>query len=331
MRTFNKLILTTVALAATLTPVAHADSLVTSAPGARNLVGAGGYLAWSVPTADGHWRLAIRTPAGTVSQPNIPAFDRPAQPSIGSNAIYGPQRKLVAVYARAGDVYELDLKTGAESKLTKLSSGGKETLAAINLGQYVVARRGQGPLRRLAQRTHAAPHEHGPDRDRRRAVARRVDRERRLRPPPRGRPPPQRTGQAAEPRHGPVGPEQPVADALPRRLRDLQRHGWHTPVRDAALRGLRRAVHPPRQPRRLDVEVRASRDRDRRRRARVLPRRRGRQALRSAAVPRRPLGRAPAGRQTAPRGVRPGSSRCGSTQVERLARGSLSPRSRRPL
>ena len=97
-----------------------------------------------MPTADGHWRLAIRAPAGTVSQPNIPAFDRPAQPSIGSNAIYGPQRKLVAVYARAGDVYELDLKTGTESKLTKLSSGGKETLAAINLGQYVVARQGKG-------------------------------------------------------------------------------------------------------------------------------------------------------------------------------------------
>jgi hypothetical protein len=144
MRTFNKLILTTVALAATLTPVAHADSLITSAPGARNLVGAGGYLAWSVPTADGHWRLAIRSPAGAVSQPSIPAFERPAQPSIGSNAIYGPQRKLVAVYARAGDVYELDLKTGTESKLTKLSSGGNETLAAINLGQYVVARQGKG-------------------------------------------------------------------------------------------------------------------------------------------------------------------------------------------
>lgn len=141
MGTLSKTFVTTAAITAALAPAASADSLLAEAPGARSLGGGGGYLAWQTPTPEGRWRLTVRAPDGTVSQPDVAAFDQPAQASIGTSAPYGPDRRLVAVYARAGDVYELDLASGAEKRLDRLSSGAEETAAAVNTGQYVVVRK----------------------------------------------------------------------------------------------------------------------------------------------------------------------------------------------
>lgn len=143
MRHVTVLLTITCALLAAAVPVAHADSLLVDAPGARNLAGGGGYLAWSAPAA-GRWQLTIRRPDGTVFVPKIATFSRPAQPSLGSSGPIGPNRPLVAVYARGGDVFELELKSGTERRLSRLSTSANETLAAINLGQYVVARQGRG-------------------------------------------------------------------------------------------------------------------------------------------------------------------------------------------
>jgi hypothetical protein len=143
MSPLTKTLLTTAALGAALAPAASADSLVVDAPGARNLVSGGGYLAWSAPAADG-WRLTVRAPDGTVFQPDVAPFAQPPQPGIGTTAIFGAQRRLVAVYTRDGDVYELDLRAGTEARNARLSTSATETLAAVNLGQYAVARTGRG-------------------------------------------------------------------------------------------------------------------------------------------------------------------------------------------
>ena len=114
MRPLSTTLITTAALGAALAPAASADTLVAEAPGARNLVSGGGYLAWSAPSADG-WRLTVRAPDGTVSQPAVAPFAQPPQPGIGTTDQFGPSRRLVAVYTRNGDVYELDLRTGTET------------------------------------------------------------------------------------------------------------------------------------------------------------------------------------------------------------------------
>lgn len=141
MRTFTKTLLTAVALSVAVVPSASADSVVADAPGARALAGAGGWLAWSSPTPDGRWRLTLRAPDGTVSQPSVDAFAAPVATQLGTNAQYGVSRRLVAVYTRAGDVYELDLAAGTEKKLARLAPRHDARLAAVNLGQYVVVRK----------------------------------------------------------------------------------------------------------------------------------------------------------------------------------------------
>jgi hypothetical protein len=141
MRTLTKTLLASAALAAALAPSAFADSQVAAAPGARNLAGAGGYLAWASPTGTGRWKLTVRAPDGTISQPAIPDFTQAPSPKLGSSAQYGTAKRLVAVYTRAGDVYSLDLATGAESRLARLSTSATETLVAVNQGRYVVVRK----------------------------------------------------------------------------------------------------------------------------------------------------------------------------------------------
>jgi len=141
MRSLTKTLITSAALGAALAPAASADELVSAAPGARHLTGAGGYLAWSSPTPDGDWRLTLRAPDGTVSQPGVAAFDQAPRPAIGS-VLDGASKRLVAVYVRDGDPFELDLASGAERRLDRLSTAAEETHVAVNYGRYVVARRG---------------------------------------------------------------------------------------------------------------------------------------------------------------------------------------------
>jgi len=141
MRTLTKTLITSAALGAALAPAASADELVTAAPGARHLAGAGGYLAWSSPAPDGDWRLTLRAPDGTISQPAVAAFAQAPRPAIGS-VLQGTSKRLVAVYVRDGDVFELDLASAAERRLDRLSTAAEETLVAVNYGRYVVARKG---------------------------------------------------------------------------------------------------------------------------------------------------------------------------------------------
>ncbi|HMS59628.1 MAG TPA: hypothetical protein PKA49_12340 [Tepidiformaceae bacterium] len=84
MRHFTVLLTLICALLAAAVPVARADSLLVDAPGARNLSGGGGYLAWSAPSA-GRWQLPIRRPNGTTFVPKIATFGSPAQPSLGTS------------------------------------------------------------------------------------------------------------------------------------------------------------------------------------------------------------------------------------------------------
>jgi hypothetical protein len=165
MRSLTKTLITTTAIAAALAPAASADSLVAAAPGARHLTGAGGYLAWSSPTPDGQWRLTLRAADGTVFQPDVAPFAQAPRPAIGS-VLDGTSKRLVAVYVRDGDVYELDLGTAAERRVPRLSTAAEETLVAVNYGRYVVARTGSrgglfayGRTGRALRLTSAVPSE----------------------------------------------------------------------------------------------------------------------------------------------------------------------------
>ncbi len=152
MSHLTKALLVTAALAAALAPAASADSPVAAAPGARNLTGSAGWLAWAAPGPDGQWKLTLRAPDGTVSQPAVAEFARAPQPEIGTTALYGPAKRLVAVYTRAGDPYQLDLATGVETKLARLATPANETLVAVNLGRYVVVR-SNGPRKGITTDT----------------------------------------------------------------------------------------------------------------------------------------------------------------------------------
>ncbi|WP_205695568.1 hypothetical protein [Conexibacter sp. SYSU D00693] len=140
MRPLPKLLLTTAAAAAALAPTAAADTPLVDAPGAKALAGAGGWLVWSAPTPEGQFRLTVRAPDGTVSQPAIPAFTRPVPVGVGSNTQYGSAKRVVAVYPRDGDVRVLDLERGTDRRYDQVSSRATETLAAINNGQVVTVR-----------------------------------------------------------------------------------------------------------------------------------------------------------------------------------------------
>ena len=133
------------ALAAVLVaPVAaRADTLVTPAPGAKNLAAAGGYLVWAAP--DGaRWRLTVRTPDGRVTTPPIAAFATPPRASIGSDRFGIQGRRLLAVYARDGDIFQIDLRRGgSEERVPQVSSRAyRESAPSMANGHYVFVRRG---------------------------------------------------------------------------------------------------------------------------------------------------------------------------------------------
>jgi hypothetical protein len=141
-------------VASAAAPAAGADTLVTGAPGARNLTANGGYNVWAQPAAGGRWRLAIRAPNGTVSTPAVADFGAPPAAQIGSTGYAIAGRRLLAVYSRcqgtsslAGcDVYALDLRSGTEERIAALSSRTySETAPSIELGRIAFVRRGGGP------------------------------------------------------------------------------------------------------------------------------------------------------------------------------------------
>jgi hypothetical protein len=142
------------ALLATAATAASADTLVTAAPGARNLTANGGYLVWAAPADGGRWRLTVRAPDGTVVTPAIADFGAPPRAQIGSTGFAVAGRRLLAVYSRcqgasaiAGcDVYAYDLRAGTEERVDKLSSRTySETAPSIELGRLAFVRRGGGP------------------------------------------------------------------------------------------------------------------------------------------------------------------------------------------
>jgi hypothetical protein len=132
-------------------PAASADTLVTAAPGARNLTANGGYVVWAQPAPAGRWKLAVRAPNGTVSTPSIADFGAPPAAQIGSTGYAIAGRRLLAVYSRcqaasalAGcDVYAYDLRAGTEERIAALSSKTySETAPSIELGHFAFVRRG---------------------------------------------------------------------------------------------------------------------------------------------------------------------------------------------
>ena len=141
-------------LLATGATAAGADTLVTAAPGARNLTANGGYQAWAAPAAGGRWRLTVRAPDGSVTTPPVADFGAPPRPQIGSTQFAASGRRLLAVYSRcqgasatAGcDVYAYDLAAGTEQKVPQLASKSySETAPSIELGRLAFVRRGGGP------------------------------------------------------------------------------------------------------------------------------------------------------------------------------------------
>jgi hypothetical protein len=141
------------ALLATTAGAAGADTLVTPAPGARNLTANGGYLVWAAPSG-ARWRLTVRAPNGAVTTPAIPDFGAPPRAQIGSTGFAVAGRRLLAVYSRcqgasatAGcDVYAYDLRAGTEERIAALGSRTySETAPSIELGRMAFVRRGGGP------------------------------------------------------------------------------------------------------------------------------------------------------------------------------------------
>ena len=131
------LIAATAALALAPAAVAHADSLATAAPGARNLATGGGYAVWFAPTSSTTWQLVVRAPDGTVTTPAVRAFAGAQKASIGSDRFAAGGRRLLAVYGRDdGDVYAYDLRTGTEERVAGISSRAyRESSPAIQFGR----------------------------------------------------------------------------------------------------------------------------------------------------------------------------------------------------
>jgi hypothetical protein len=153
-RTLLRTLALATALLAASASAASADSLVTAAPGARNLTANGGYIVWAAPADDGRWRVTVRAPNGTVTTPAIADFGAPPAAAIGSDRFGFADRRLLAVYSRcegsssiAGcDVYALDLRTGTEERIARLSSRTySETAPSIEHGRLAFVRRGGGP------------------------------------------------------------------------------------------------------------------------------------------------------------------------------------------
>ena len=149
MRHLRPLLAASAALLA-LPSAAHADVLLTPAPGATNLAAGGGWMAWAAPARDGGWQLVVRAPDGTLSTP-VAGFAAPPAPSIGSGGFGTQPRSLYAAYTRTDtdgadtDVWQLDLRTGRESPLPGAATDRyRESAPSLRFGTFTFVRRG-GP------------------------------------------------------------------------------------------------------------------------------------------------------------------------------------------
>jgi len=127
---------------------ASADTLLAPAPNAKNVAYGGGYAVWAAPDGD-EFRLVVRAPNGTVSTPDLPAFDTAPDPSVGSTGFGAPGRQLLMLYAREdaigdSDIYAYDLRNGgAERKIAGLSTDAyDETAPSMTFGRFAVVRSG---------------------------------------------------------------------------------------------------------------------------------------------------------------------------------------------
>ena len=131
------------AAVAAVPAAASADSLITAAPRGENLTSGGGYLVWAAPAEGGGWDLVVRGPDGTVTAPAIPNFRTAPDPAIGSDSTDVRERRLLAVYSRDGDVFALNLATGAEERVAGASTSAYEEYAPnVSFGRFAFVRRG---------------------------------------------------------------------------------------------------------------------------------------------------------------------------------------------
>ena len=141
----------TLATLAVVAAPAGADSLVASAPGARNVTQGGGWLAWVQPSG-ARWRIATRSPSGTVSRPGVRSFDaapasRSALTSTRSTAAACSRVPALRRHRRAHALRSLlpRPRAGTERKLTGASSAAcSETAPSIYAGSLGFVRRGRG-------------------------------------------------------------------------------------------------------------------------------------------------------------------------------------------
>src|SRR4051812_11620689 len=87
-------------LLATGATAAGADTLVTAAPGARNLTANRGSRPWAPRAAGGRGGLPARPPDGSVPTPPLADFGPPPRPQIGSPQFAASGRPLLAVSSR---------------------------------------------------------------------------------------------------------------------------------------------------------------------------------------------------------------------------------------
>lgn len=148
----RRIAVTTVCAGTLAAPAAaHADVLLASAPGARNLTTAGGAAAWAAPATGGRWRLVIRGRDGVIAAAPVATFGGAPDPSLGSSS-FGASH-LVAVYSRCAgrstisgcDVFSYDLVTRTERRVALAATRTySETAPSISNGRIAFVRRG-GP------------------------------------------------------------------------------------------------------------------------------------------------------------------------------------------
>ncbi len=143
------------ALLGTAATAASADTLVTAAPGARNLAANGGYQAWASPAAGGRWRLTVRAPDGVGEHAGHRGLRRAAAPADRLDPVRrlgpAPAGRLLALPGRLGHrrVRRLRLRPGARAPSRRSPSCASktysETAPSIELGRLAFVRRGGGP------------------------------------------------------------------------------------------------------------------------------------------------------------------------------------------
>lgn len=156
---------------------AAADTLIASAPGARNLAAGHGYLAWAAPASDGRWRLKIRTPDGTVGAARVATFGATPDPTIGrvgGRTVVGYTRCAGGSATRRCDVLSYDVRSRTERRVPALATKAySETAPDLDAsGRWSFVRR-SGPrngvhllggrrvrrvARRVASETALTPH-----------------------------------------------------------------------------------------------------------------------------------------------------------------------------